>query len=68
MLSTVAVEVPQRRAPANGDTMAQPVPGCFHRCRETLEAEGHNPSLPRTRENPADLPRTAPHRDTERRS
>jgi|1186.fasta_scaffold1141370_1 hypothetical protein len=68
MLSAVAVEVPQRRVPAKGDTMAQPVPGWSRRCPETLEADVHNTSLPRTQENPADLPCTAPHRATERRS
>jgi hypothetical protein len=66
MLSTVAVEVPQRRVPANGDTMAQPVPGWFHRCPETLEADGHDTSLPRAGENATDLSRPGPHRDSER--
>ena len=66
MLSTVAVEVPQRRVPANGDTIAQAVPRWFHRCPETLEVDVHGTSLPRTGEIAADLPRTAPHRDTER--
>jgi len=68
MLRTVPVEVPQRRVPANGDNMAQPVAGWFRRCPETLEADVHNTSLPRSRKNPADLRRTAPHPDTERRS
>ena len=66
MLSTVTVEVPQRRVPANGDTMAQAVPGWFHWCPETLEVVVHAPSLPRTGEIAADLPCPAPHRDTER--
>ena len=66
MFSTVAVEVVQRRVPANGDTMARPVPGGFHRRPETLEAEAHDTSLSRAGENAADLPRPAPHRDPER--
>jgi|1185.fasta_scaffold86255_3 hypothetical protein len=66
MLSTVAVEVPQRRVPVNGDTVAQEEARWFRRYRETSEIDAHGTSLPRTGEIAADLPRTAPHRGTER--
>jgi hypothetical protein len=66
MFSTVAVEVAQGMVPADGDTMARPVPGWFHRCPETLEVEVDDTSLPHAGENAADLPRPAPHRDSER--
>jgi hypothetical protein len=66
MFSTVAVEVPQRRVPAKGDTMAQAVRRWFQRCPETLEVDVHGTSLPRTGEIAADLQRTAAHPDAER--
>jgi hypothetical protein len=66
MLSTVAVDIPQRTDPANGDAMARAVPGRFNRCPETLEVDGHGMWPPRTEEIADDLPRTAPHRGTER--
>jgi hypothetical protein len=66
MLNTVAVEVIQQGVPANRDGIARPVRGGFHRCPETLEADGHDTSLPRARENATDLLRLRPHRDSER--
>ena len=61
MLSTVAVEIVQRGVPADRDRIARPVLEGFHRCPETLEADGHDTSLPRAGENPADLSRPGPH-------
>jgi hypothetical protein len=66
MLSTVAVEVAQRGVPADRDRIARPVPGWFHPCPETLEADVHDTSLPRAGENAADLSRPGPHRDSGR--
>jgi hypothetical protein len=66
MLDTVAVEVIQQGVPANRDRIARPVRGGFHRCAETLEATGHDTSLPRARGNATDLSRPGPHCDSER--
>ena len=59
--STVAVEVAQRGVQADRDRIARPVLGEFHRCPETLEADGQDTSLPRPGENAADLSRPGPH-------
>jgi|tagenome__1003787_1003787.scaffolds.fasta_scaffold14858404_1 hypothetical protein len=66
MLSTVALEVVQRGVPADRDTIAPPPLGWFHRRPETLEADTPDTSLPRARENEADLSRPGPHRDSGR--
>jgi hypothetical protein len=66
MLNTVAVEVIQQGVPANRDRIPRPVRGGFHRCAETLEADGQDTSLPRAGENATDLSRPGPHRDSER--
>jgi hypothetical protein len=66
MPNTVAVEVIQQGVPANRDSIARPVRGGFHRCLETLEADGHDTSLPRAGENATDLSRPGPHCDSER--
>jgi hypothetical protein len=66
MLNTVAVEVVQQGAPANRDRIARPVRRGFHRCAETLEADGYDTSLPRAGENATALSRPGPHRDSER--
>jgi hypothetical protein len=63
MLSTVAVEVAQQGVEANPDRIAPPVLGGFQRCPETLEADGHDTSLPRAGENVADLSGPGSHRD-----
>jgi hypothetical protein len=63
MLSTVAVEVAQRRIPADGDTRARPVSGWSYRCPETL---GVDVQLPRRAENAAGLPCPAARRNSER--
>jgi hypothetical protein len=66
MLNTVAVEVVQHGVPANRGMIVRPVRRGFHRCAETLEADGRNTSLPRAGENATDLTRPGPHRDSER--
>lgn len=66
MLRTVAVEVAHRRVPADQDTTARPMAGRFHRCHETLVVEVHEPSLHRDGETTTDLPRPAPHHDSDR--
>ena len=66
MPSTVAFEVVQRGVPADLDRIARPVRRGFHRCAETLEADGHDTSLPRAGENATDLARPGPHCDSER--
>ena len=66
MLNTVAVEVIQQGVPANRDRIAWPVRRGFHRCAETLEADGPDTSLPRAGETATDLSRPGPHRDSER--
>jgi hypothetical protein len=66
MLHTVAVEVVQPGVPANRDRTARPVRGGFHRCAETLEADGHDTSLPRAGGNATDLSGPGPHRHSER--
>ena len=63
MLDTVAVEVIQQGVPANRNRISRPVRGGFHRCAETLEADGHDTSLPRAGENVADLSGPGSHRD-----
>lgn len=68
MLSTVAVEVAQRKVPTARDMMARRVSGWFPLFPETLEARGHDTAVPRTGENASDLPRSAPYRSSERRS
>src|SRR3954451_22964333 len=55
MLSTVAVEIVQRGAPADRDRIARPVLKGFLRCPETLEADGDDTALPRAGESAADL-------------
>jgi hypothetical protein len=66
MLNTVAVEVVQQGVPANRDGIARPVRRAFHRCAETLEADGRDTSLPRAGENATHLSSPGPHRDSER--
>jgi hypothetical protein len=66
MLNTVAVEVVQQGVPINRGMIARPVRRAFHRCAETLEADGHNTSLPRAGESATDLSRPGPQRDVER--
>jgi hypothetical protein len=66
MLSTVAVDIVQRGVRADRDRIARPVLEGFHRRPETLEADGHDTSLPRAGESAADLSRPGPHRDPAR--
>jgi hypothetical protein len=66
MLSTVAVDIVQRGVEADRDSIARPALEGFHRCPETLEADGHDTSLPPAEENAADLSRLGPRRDSGR--
>jgi|tagenome__1003787_1003787.scaffolds.fasta_scaffold20971233_2 hypothetical protein len=66
MPSTVAVHVVHGGVPTNRDRITPPVLGWFHRCPETLEADGHDTSLPGADENAADFSRPGPHRESER--
>jgi imidazoleglycerol phosphate synthase glutamine amidotransferase subunit HisH len=66
MLSTVAVHGVRREVPADRDRIALPGLGWFHRCLDTLEADGHDTSLPGAEENAADFSRPGRHRDSGR--
>jgi hypothetical protein len=67
MLRTVAVESVQRGVPADRDGITEPVLDVLHRCPETLEAHGHDTSLPRAGEDAAGLSPRGPHRGSGRR-